>query len=1733
MPLARLENFLKNLSGNTIYVDPNELDSTDSIENRGNSRTRPFKTIQRALLEAARFSYIPGSNNDTFDQTTILISPGTHYIDNRPGLYYNGSVLKDANNVTKTIVQFSVNTDFNIDNFDNVLYLYNSVDGGVIVPRGVSLVATDLRKTKIRPKYIPDPANDNFPSTAIFKVTGGSYIYGFTIFDGDPLGTVFNTYSTNRVSPSYSHHKLTAFEYADDTNLYTKENVECPFTDLETYYYKLVLAFGPLSGREIPDTTTNLQPTPEENQIVGELGQGVINVQSVISGDGVNASRTITVTTEEDHGLTPFAPIQVSGVGSDSLTAEAEYNGTFIVFQVISTTSFTYLLPNPPTSTAVPAVTDSTVRVLSDTVNSSSPYIFNCSLKSVYGMNGMHADGSKATGFRSMVTAQFTGISLQKDDRAFVRYDETTGTYKNQSQWGNLYSLHQDSKSIYRPEWESFHIKASNNAFIQCVSIFAIGYAKQFVADSGGDQSITNSNSNFGSISLYSKGFKDFNLSKDNHGFITHIIPPKEIVESDFNINTFVIDAELTKDEASSNSNTRIYLKNYDDQFTPPNPKIKTYFIGAKDADKLYYLDANTERQATISPNYETKYTISSISSNTITATANVSALSVGQAVRVTARNAILPDGLEHDKVYYVESIPTSNSVKLCGSLKDVGTGNVIAITTTVGITPSGNLQLVSSVIDSTPGNVGNPIQWDSSVGRWYIGIEEDEPFIDNMENGDDPISYIKRKIDARSLEDKIYRYRYVIPKESPNASEPTSGFILQRSSSELDSTFGTDNNSELNPLDDNRIGIVRNPGIVVDAWYSGGVANVVTSKPHGLEVGNKVNIYNLSSDAEPSPIGLGTGTGFNGKFEVASVVSDIQFTYQLGRNPGGITTVTTSTASWLNVRNCSSTTYRFSPYTILSSNRSELPFFTCEEVSNDHQIYKVKVIQRYKEGSSDGIYHIIPNAFKNVPSASPFDNVSYKLSQSLDNIYPKVDYDNITSDPEATITAASRSLIGKVDINSQYNSVTKETAIQYLKDFNGGKTVLSITKASTQCTVTTKVNHGLNGARDLSIVSAGSGYNNGTYYDIPLCGGSGENATAKVVVSGGTVTAVTVMNPGSGYEIADSLILRGIPGSVNATTCSVLSLDPSDLGCVQILGSRYEGNNGIFPITSVTKNTITYTNSSGSSETSSSAVAVASIPKQSIQSAVYDAGSNTTTITTNSSQSQYHPYLPGNGVIFDGVVGTFVVQSVSSVTSFTVDGDASGALSVYPSGLTSQVRDTNSALENVSTRQFALTDGLTAYCNEAVNESETQIDMISPSGFNKGDFVQIEDEILLVTRVSGTTITAIRGVLGTVATSHPNNSLVRRIKVFPVELRRNSILRASGHTFEYTGFGPGNYSTGMPTNQDRVLSNDEILISQSLPSHGGLVVYTGMNSNGEFFIGRKKFDATTGEEITVSGPGEEDNFIDELTVNYLTVNKILDASTADVTTNDLTVKGDLTVEGDITTSGTISANSISGELEYSVSAGNGLTGGTFDNTLDKTFNLGNPSSITSTSTNEVTTSSHTHTLANGSVTTEKLDGTNGSEAVTSAKIRSGAVTSNKLNGGQTDTAPIFGARAWGKMIGGKDPDTPTVEYGGNVQVTVTKTGTGRYLFVMENKLQNNAQDTNVSPLQPGESTWANQNFVVIANAGPGENGDDRDHICTVDASAGPGNGEFAILTFDTNPRELQDTEEIYFVVFG
>ena len=142
MPLSRLDNFLKNVRGNIIYVNPNDLDATDSVTNQGNSMGRPFVTIQRALIEAARFSYQQGLDNDRFGKTTILLSPGEHIVDNRPGwIPISASQYRLRNGTTSSdYTPFSTTSNFDLTSPSNELYKLNSIHGGVFVPRGVSIV---------------------------------------------------------------------------------------------------------------------------------------------------------------------------------------------------------------------------------------------------------------------------------------------------------------------------------------------------------------------------------------------------------------------------------------------------------------------------------------------------------------------------------------------------------------------------------------------------------------------------------------------------------------------------------------------------------------------------------------------------------------------------------------------------------------------------------------------------------------------------------------------------------------------------------------------------------------------------------------------------------------------------------------------------------------------------------------------------------------------------------------------------------------------------------------------------------------------------------------------------------------------------------------------------------------------------------------------------------------------------------------------------------------------------------------------------------------------------------------------------------------------------------------------------------------------------------------------------------------------------------------------------------
>jgi len=57
-----------------------------------------------------------------------------------------------------------------------------------------------------------------------------------------------------------------------------------------------------------------------------------------------------------------------------------------------------------------------------------------------------------------------------------------------------------------------------------------------------------------------------------------------------------------------------------------------------------------------------------------------------------------------------------------------------------------------------------------------------------------------------------------------------------------------------------------------------------------------------------------------------------------------------------------------------------------------------------------------------------------------------------------------------------------------------------------------------------LNTLVGGTLYTNGTYTNVTLTGGSGSGAKATIVVSGGSVTTVTVTTPGNGYVVGNTL---------------------------------------------------------------------------------------------------------------------------------------------------------------------------------------------------------------------------------------------------------------------------------------------------------------------------------------------------------------------------------------------------------------------------------------------------------------------------------------------------------------------------------------------------------------------------------------------------------------------------------
>ena len=1541
MPLNKLDNFIKNTEGRILYVSPADLDSTDSIDNTGNSLARPFKTIQRALLESARFSYVKGTSNDLTERTTILLMPGDHIVDNRPGfkIYKDGIVPRVAEPgfttgtpnapsgkpTAQSVLDLSLETSFDLSREDNILYKFNSTEGGVIVPRGTSIVGLDLRKTKIKPLYVPNPtaSYEDTPPSAIFRITGACYFWQFSFFDGDENGLVYTDPTdftdNNRSRPLFSHHKLTCFEYADGVNTVPIGDFDTELTDLDMYYAKLSNAYGTASGSPDRDIDDKFPTKPDgfakqrpEWEIVGAFAADPITISTISAGSGGVPDNTVTVTTATNHNLTEGTPIKIRGVIPN------DYNISAKVATVDPTDprTFTYQLPTFRTNLETLSSVNSSgaeVVIETDTVTGASPYIFNCSLRSVYGMNGMQADGAKADGFRSMVVAQFTGVSLQKDDRAFVKYNKSGRDYQGidyiketgsdlaggSASTNTDQVYHLDSKAIYRSGWEQTHIRVRNDAILQIVSVFAIGYNKHFNCESGADASITNSNSNFGQLSLISDGFKKDAFAKDNKAFITNIFTPKSIETTEEEIDWLNIDVATTINQGD---NTKLYIAGFQSEDNVPPVLTQGYRVGAKVEDELFVRINTVETSARIvfvdgnlpslTPNSFTQYSsFRELSVQSVTDTkldfGQSPKLSTGEKVLLISNTGEYPENIVPHQVYYVialdpDTLPNSHRIALASTKTDAENGNAIKIY------GGSDLKIISRVTDKLPGEPGHPIQWNDSVNRWYIQTSN-STFYDALvaaggasafEAGETEPTFIRRRPDPRSLDEKVFKLRVVVPKELKNGKTPESGFIIQESSStnvreneDFDPANFAQNDAirqqkiTLNDYDFN-----RNPRFISTCTFddTSSVATIITEVPHNMRVGEKVVIRNVSDFANTTG---DFNKGYNGTFTIVGInTNNMEFTVQNNNVPGpGDNFVDKSSTNNVNTRTI------------------DLPRYDRNDLTSNFYIYRNETVTPYIEDQQDGVYHIYALR-SNIGITTEFTDLKY--SQNVTDLYPQLDRDNVNDSPQSAKSYALRSPIGEVHTSNLKESITRDTTNEFITKFTNDLIVENSSVVSTGITqIGFTRSHNFSGIVHGIVGGTQGTYASGTYHNIRILDGNNPStsnwrgATATITVTGSSFSHpdVKITSPGSGYIGGDTYYLdttvMGDVGNLTVTFVPALvdvidaSNDYVQVTGISTISDQYYRINSVPSAHSIqVHNPSTVTNI---------------IPGQTVihaGRAITVTNYSTGTVTCSSP----HGLVKGNRFRFldssDNNVGDFIVSAKTSPTVFTID-ISKGEPSATPAYALKHFMSANDEVSDSSQESIAargntfyggdsieLLSDLSVFMsspNETIPETKVKVTNIGQSSgngnqtnilrrFSIGSYIQIDDEIMRVSRtdlLNNNEMVVIRGALATEIQEHTAGSLIKKINPLPVEFRRPSIIRASGHTFEYLGYGPGNYSTGLPQVQDRTLTEREEFLTQAQERSAGIVVYTGMNNKGDFYIGNPKKSSATGEETSFDTP--------------------------------------------------------------------------------------------------------------------------------------------------------------------------------------------------------------------------------------------------------------------------------------
>ena len=378
-------------------------------------------------------------------------------------------------------------------------------------------------------------------------------------------------------------------------------------------------------------------------------------------------------------------------------------------------------------------------------------------------------------------------------------------------------------------------------------------------------------------------------FDKDNKAFITSIITPRAVVTEEENIDWIAFDVNKINQVGVS---SHLYLYGFNNQDIQPPVITQGYRVGAKVNDALYLETPSGTKSASIlmldniigsgttialgTWSSEKSYSATSSGSNILTLGTHT--IQTGEKIRIISDAGDLPENLEENVIYYAIR-HSSTEIKVASSKTNAEAATPIPITIYGGV----QLKVVSRVSDKSAKEIGSPIQWDSVNSAWYVHVNTNSDIYNTIATlgvagltERTNVSYFKRYEDGRSLDEKLYKVRVVVPKELTNGRDPNEGFIIQESS-----TTGarSDSDFSLSSITSSDYLFQRNPRFISTCTYNAvtSVVTVTSDLPHNLKVNDQIIIKNVTSTTNTS----GTiNIGYNGTFLVTEIVDDKTFKY-------------------------------------------------------------------------------------------------------------------------------------------------------------------------------------------------------------------------------------------------------------------------------------------------------------------------------------------------------------------------------------------------------------------------------------------------------------------------------------------------------------------------------------------------------------------------------------------------------------------------------------------------------------------------------------------------------------------------------------------------------------------------------------------------------------------------------------------------------------------------------------